>query len=1017
MPNVNAGYNINESGDISTYKNQRAGKLLCEQLNIKTSNSKTQDTHTKSYITSAKRIKSNKNRNSNIGDSMQNRINNKDTKNLINNRATNKARYANIKVAPLQKSALQRVMWLLAFITLFVLALQPVLQNRGNIAQAGGPTSGTGYTNAPATQVGGGKALFIANNSTDSSEQSYKSLGINPNVLFDLFEKINDESVWGNKEVLSSGVTYLSAKDFGQYDPNTNNAQIILKLLGSTSTTDNDVDDAANQYWQVVYRSVSKDEDVLTLYMTQPYKTSVFETNYYEGNYSVSNIRTAIQNTYSKMAETYSVLDEYVVAPYQLSSSTASEIQNSKNADLQGKTDFLNLGGWQSSAYQTSANSNGEYYNGTGFNSGTTTYGDHALGSSGYGSDTNTELGTVYNLGNGLDGLSVKYKDRGYEWESEFTSAYNDKMWLPSAFEVLYTGYAGESHSTLPGTERGYDGDTNTESYVDDPSSAGATLNVRSRSGLWELNGYDRAWGDTSVVGDWAWLRSGVSGYNSCACSIDWRGSYSPYAVNGNNGLRVALHLNLKELANAVFASVSADASAGSVGSPSVSFPDRGWEPTIESKYSNLIIKNSSESSISATYSFNTNKKMTSFTLNGEPVTVSGNSGRGSVSGVCDYSYQVGSGNVVITISNASQNVNIEAQIDDAGYALTFDYETNGGTSTTATNGIYVQGATVDLSNMQADKGNGWEFEGWSENPNAHSGSITTFQMPGQATTLYAIFSKTLTASFYQINTSSAETRDVTIYNTATNGNIIDIPVVNTSLSIAGATNITAVGWVKDDSLEDTTGGITISEDVAYYARVNYTITITYNGNGGSVSQASSTGTVTMTANGQATGATPTNAQIPLANNTTPRPNYTFVGWNSNSGGTGTSYTAGESYSFSASTTLYAVWDKTTTTAQLTITLATPSEAGVIIYLVQDNKVAKQFVVMGETKTISVELTKGAEYKIIVSKPYTWQVEYTGNGSVQNDNYVFTASSADVSETQYTITVSGGSIPNNWWIV
>ena len=361
-------------------------------------------------------------------------------------------------------------------------------------------------------------------------------------------------------------------------------------------------------------------------------------------------------------------------------------------------------------------------------------------------------------------------------------------------------------------------------------------------------------------------------------------------------------------------------------------------------------------------------------------------------------------------------------KVFNPGYDVTYDATTNGGTFGSASGYestvVLGEGEAVDLSttNRYATKSDGWIFVGWNTDSNAQS-ALSSLQMPAEAVTLYAIFSKTLTASFYQINTSSAETRDVTIYNTATSGDITNIPAVNSSMSIAGATNITAVGWVKDGSLEDTTGGITISEDVAYYARVNYTITITYNGNGGGVSQASSTGTVTMTANGQATGATPTNAQIPLANNTTPRPNYTFVGWNSNSGGTGTSYTAGESYSFSASTTLYAVWDKTTTTAQLTITLATPSEAGVIIYLVQGNKVAKQFVVMGETKTISVELTKGAEYKIIVSKPYTWQVEYTGNGSVQNDNYVFTASSADVSETQYTITVSGGSIPNNWWIV
>lgn len=45
-----------------------------------------------------------------------------------------------------------------------------------------------------------------------------------------------------------------------------------------------------------------------------------------------------------------------------------------------------------------------------------------------------------------------------------------------------------------------------------------------------------------------------------------------------------------------------------------------------------------------------------------------------------------------------------------------------------------------------------------------------------------------------------------------------------------------------------------------------------------------------------------------LPANGSTRSGYTFASWNTVSGGSGTSYTDGESYPFTASVTLYALW-------------------------------------------------------------------------------------------------------------
>ncbi len=68
--------------------------------------------------------------------------------------------------------------------------------------------------------------------------------------------------------------------------------------------------------------------------------------------------------------------------------------------------------------------------------------------------------------------------------------------------------------------------------------------------------------------------------------------------------------------------------------------------------------------------------------------------------------------------------------------------------------------------------------------------------------------------------------------------------------------------------------------------------------------------TVTFDANGGSGTMSPQIANVPtaLTANTFTRTGYTFSGWNTASGGGGTAYANGATYSFAADVTLYAQW-------------------------------------------------------------------------------------------------------------
>ncbi|MDD5924219.1 MAG: InlB B-repeat-containing protein [Clostridia bacterium] len=243
--------------------------------------------------------------------------------------------------------------------------------------------------------------------------------------------------------------------------------------------------------------------------------------------------------------------------------------------------------------------------------------------------------------------------------------------------------------------------------------------------------------------------------------------------------------------------------------------------------------------------------------------------------------------------------VDLYAEWKATNFTVTYNYSANGGTSATKTSASVMSGSAVDLSPTAAKSG--WTFVGWNTS-SAATTALSSYTMPSNNVTLYAIFKRTLTATFYSgINKAGKQTASVTIYNTATSGNVTAPSPSQTVWAFAGWTTSTAAA---SSTVIATNATITLTADATYYALWTGTHTLTYNANGGSGAPGVSSATgYYNSAGNQANGLHTVSSTVPT------RTGYTFGGWNTNTAGTGTNYTAGSSYrNTSANDTLYAKW-------------------------------------------------------------------------------------------------------------
>ncbi len=176
-----------------------------------------------------------------------------------------------------------------------------------------------------------------------------------------------------------------------------------------------------------------------------------------------------------------------------------------------------------------------------------------------------------------------------------------------------------------------------------------------------------------------------------------------------------------------------------------------------------------------------------------------------------------------VTSIDGDIDINFDVSIDVAqdsdnplptdDYYLTYDYETNGGTSGDDNNG-FVNGETTLTGKAYRE---GYEFVGWNTDKNAHEGieKVTV----SENTTVYAIFRKVLNVTYNKVEgveSLEKESDSCYIYNNETNCNIT-LP------------NITPVKGYELEGFSETDGGevigtsgeqIAISEDKTYYPKV-----------------------------------------------------------------------------------------------------------------------------------------------------------------------------------------------------
>ena len=533
------------------------------------------------------------------------------------------------------------------FLIILSLSLQPVFFKAIN-TNAAGISVTQFYTNAPAVVVSGN---VNSSNQITSAKPLFTKDGIDSSVFWDLLNKINSSDVWQQEQggtytniskPTDSQNRYLTAKNFSQINSN-NNAQIFIKLFEdiNDSNDTNFINEFTEIYWQLVYRSVSTSQDILTLYMARPFTTSIFDDMY--GDYTTSILRQFVLSTYNTLTDNFSYLDKYIAMPSELP------------------------GEWQSAEYQTGRSNTKKLWT-----SGVSSTGGTATGK---GATGHVQSTSTYGIGNGLDGLN----DRWSNWKNQDTSTYSDKLWVPSGFETLYTSYyENNENELLQDTGRYIDG-TELVSYLNSPETSSATIsNVSSgkdaRTGLWELNGYDRA------SNNWSWLRSGRSNLSGHAKGIRENGNIADSAVTESYYVRVALHLDINKLLQDLVFSVKANKTTGDVSiSPILSGGIEtdnvsGMVEFMQDKLLNNVIANSSLVTGTKTLIYNFDTSMYDFTINidGKNILLNDNSGSGYINNYCNYSYSKSPSQVVLTLNNVLKNINVNANISLSSYNVKY---------------------------------------------------------------------------------------------------------------------------------------------------------------------------------------------------------------------------------------------------------------------------------------------------------------------------------------------------------
>lgn len=212
----------------------------------------------------------------------------------------------------------------------------------------------------------------------------------------------------------------------------------------------------------------------------------------------------------------------------------------------------------------------------------------------------------------------------------------------------------------------------------------------------------------------------------------------------------------------------------------------------------------------------------------------------------------------------------------------------------------------------------GYTFVGWREDTAANSSVLSSKTMGDSEITLYAVFKRTMTLTYYNNTTTAATKTGTQYYN---NGNVNNPSV---TLSQASKSGWTARGWststAANAGVSHNNGAIiTLDGNYTLYGLYQQTITLSYSGNGStSGSTASQSGTRYYNSSGNIS-----NPSFTLASNGFTRSGYFFTGWDLGS--------AGSKITLSESKTAYAQWHTYTAFTRVTLEYAKVKEEPVYI--------------------------------------------------------------------------------------
>ena len=245
-------------------------------------------------------------------------------------------------------------------------------------------------------------------------------------------------------------------------------------------------------------------------------------------------------------------------------------------------------------------------------------------------------------------------------------------------------------------------------------------------------------------------------------------------------------------------------------------------------------------------------------------------------------------------------------------HTVTYDYTTNGGTSSTLENASVIENSAIDLSATATKEG--YNFVGWNTDATAKTG-LDSLNMSSNDITLYAIFSKEITTTFKYYNGTSETQENVigTMYN-----NDADVTIqtpMGKAYTDAEGNTWTKNGWTKELGATIAAGttentDIAVNADSTYYMLYKRNITLNYNVNGGS-SIAPTNGQGVVGTN-SADPTTILGSNIMVDSSTPVKTGYTFAGWNTKQNGTGNTITGMQN--FTKDTVLYANWIPNTNT-------------------------------------------------------------------------------------------------------